>query len=263
MKKIFYRSLLLLLPFGAFISCGHNENQEGKNNEIEFFSYNFNVLAQLADSLQVPVEGGEYCQVKGQGVLPAHIGDYDVTMLRDSLCNLGQVILLEKDMAQPILEPGVTIVDAVDTDTSACSVSVNELSVDLLTPQIIVWKDYYYNFLCGAAHGMYSTTYVNFSLELKKILELNDIFSEGYENELTNMVRTKLLEEKVPLLVPIDEVKLPSDFRLTTHSIEFVFSLYEIAPYSEGEIKIELNCTEIEDGFKPDMEKIIFGKTFN
>ena len=50
------------------------------------------------------------------------------------------------------------------------------------------------------------------------------------------------LAERDDLLVELSEVKLPANFRVTDEGVDFIFGLYEVAPYSSGEIEVELNA---------------------
>lgn len=261
MKKtaIFLTFTLFLL---IMASCSENTKKDKDAQNIEFSTYSYQALAQLPDSLAVDVEGGAFCHLKGQGVLPEKIGDNDIFSLRDSLINLANIIMVEKGYVQPVIENDMTLCQENPNDSSACGLSVNELSIDMVTPQLIVWKDYNYNYICGAAHGMFSTTYVNYSIIDNKIFKLSDLFRPDYEGDLKELIRQKLSAENVTLLVPLDEVGIPDDFRITTHTLEFIYSLYEIAPYSEGEVTVEIDRYELESLFKENIESLLFGESF-
>ena len=245
----------ILLP--AMMAC--SGNKERNNADVEFDFYRYDVIAEYADSVASPLEGGDYCKVTGRGVLPRVIGNNDISMLRDSLCRLGEVILLGSKDAQPLLNSELSIT-SLDTDSvNACSEQGNELSVDLITPRLIVWKDFSYSYPCGAAHGMYNTSYVNYSIVNGEILSLNDIFKKGSSPALADIIRNKLEGENINLLKPLNEIEVPADFRISTHSIEFIYSLYEIAPYSEGEIKVEIERYELDGLFADGIEDLLFG----
>ena len=260
MKKIY--NLLLIPAFAGMISCSGGGNREN-DRVMEFRPYQFDAIAQIIDMDTVRTDGGDYCRVSGQGVLPVRCGNLDISLLQDSLTRLAEVIVVDKNLVQPALDNELELTQKDPESTEACSVMVNELSVDLVTPQLAVWKDYSYFYPCGAAHGMYSTTYVNFSIDMGKILSLSDIFKPGYVEELEKVLREKVTEMNVPLLVDINEVTVPSDFRITTHSVDFIYSLYEIAPYSEGEIMVSLPRYEIDSLFAEGAEEKLFGPSFD
>lgn len=244
----------------GFIFTACTNGRENNEELVEFEFYSYNCIGEYPDSLTVPLEGGQYCSISGNGVLPTKIGSLDVAFLRDSLTRLGEVIILDKQNAQPLLSDDLTLTELNPDSVNACGVKFNELAVDLVTPLLVVWKDYEYNILCGAAHGTYATSFVNFSIKEGKILTENDIFKDGTKTEITDIVRNKLETKNIDLLVPVNEIELPSNFRLTTHSIEFVYPLYEIAPYSQGEVKVEIDRYELVGLFKEGVEELIFGE---
>lgn len=98
-----------------------------------------------------------------------------------------------------------------------------------------------------AAHGVYGTSYLNYSIDNNRILKLQDIFKPGYEKELGMLLTEKVKEKDVDLFDPDASVGVPDDFEISTNGINFIWSIYSIAPYSEGEIKVEVNSYEVAD----------------
>ena len=128
------------------VSCeGSEKNTSGGDGAVpvvELEGYHYDAIAQLPDSLAVPVEGGEYMRMKGQGMLPVKINGRDVAQLRDSLEKIASVTVLSRTASEPRIGNGYKIA-AISADTvSACGFYGNQLSVSLCTPQLIVWKDY-------------------------------------------------------------------------------------------------------------------------
>lgn len=240
--------------------CSCTMKQNTDNESLKFKAFSFDFIAEVNDSLAMDTEGGRYCRVTSNGVLPQNLAGNDLSILCDSLMSMAEIKILEGKITPVFneMKPTDLNIDSI----SACGSQVNELMVDLVTPWLIVWKNYNYTYLCGAAHGMYSTTFVNYSILENKILALSDIFKPGYEAELTGLIRDKLKSDGADLIVPIDEVQIPSDFRLTTHSIEFLYPLYEIAPYSAGEITVELDRYELGDLFREGAESLLYGNAF-
>lgn len=261
MKKIIFPLALLAAVPLMFSSC-NNQSDGGDDNQnpvVEFEGFHYKVVALAPDSLSGDGPNGNLCEISGQGILPKKIGSQDITFLRDSLCRLAEIDYVDRKLVNPVLEEGLQLTEKNPAETESCGVKVNELSVDLVTPQLVVWKDYYYFYPCGAAHGGYNTTYVNYSILKGEILKLEDIFKPGYQSELLPLIRRGIEEQNLSLLVDLEEIDIPSDFRITTHTIEFIYSLYEIAPYSEGEIRVELPRYEIDDLFAPGAEELLFG----
>lgn len=256
--------LLLSLMFLSlmFQGCSNKEKEKDETGMFLFHEFNYDVVAQYPDSLVSPEEGGNYCRVAGQGLIPEKIGNLNLSVLRDSLINLAEIIVADPWMIEPALDSGMTLTKMDPNDSTICSFRRNNLSIDLITPQIIVWKDNWSFYQCGAAHGMYGTNYINFSIELNKILALQDIVRPDALKELRALIQEKLESQQVDLLVPLDEIEIPSDFRITTDGLEFIYSLYEIAPYSSGEIKVNIERYELADLLQPESPELIYGDNY-
>lgn len=216
---------------------------------LEFEGYRYDAVAEVADSDALDVEGGKYWRFSGKGMLPVKIGSKDISQLRDSLERLGGVLVIDKSHSDPRIENDLTLTDLKPEEAKACNVTSNLLTVVLCSPEVVVWKNFSYSYLCQAAHGMYNTTFVNYSVDDGKMLDVKDLMKPGYEDELRGMIRKKIKEMGVALLVPLDEVEIPKDFEMTSQGIRFVYGLYEIAPYVEGEITVEFDGYELENIF--------------
>lgn len=245
------------------VSCeGSEKNTSGGDGAVpvvELEGYHYDAIAQLPDSLAVPVEGGEYMRMKGQGMLPVKINGRDVAQLRDSLEKIASVIVLSRTASEPRIGNGYKIAAISADSVSACGFYGNQLSVSLCTPQLIVWKDYSSGYICHAAHGTYSTSFINYSIEKGKILQLGDIMATGYEKELLSLIRKKIADAKVDLTVDIDEVGMPSEFEVTSNGLNFLYGIYEIAPYSEGEVSVDFQSYELVDLFAPGAMELLYG----
>lgn len=246
-----------------FAACGGDHKIVEENDNVtpvvELVGYKYDAIASLPDSLVVPVEGGRYARVSGQGMLPRKIGKRDISELRDSLERLGAVLIIDNDNTEPRLNSGMALVEIEPDDSVAGTAVYNQLSIALMTPQVVVWKNYSYSYLCRAAHGTYNTTYVNYCISQGKILSLSDVFKPGYERELTNMLRSKLKDRDYDLITPIGEIGIPTDFEITENGINFIYGLYEIAPYSSGEITVEFDSYELDDLFIADVRQLLYG----
>jgi len=116
------------------------------------------------------------------------------------------------------------------------------------------------NIYMGGAHGMYSTYYYNFNLETGKVIVEDDLFLEGYENPLTELIKQKILEYIqffVPEITSLDEsdyfentIKPNGNFYINEESINYLFNPYEIAPFSYGQTEISLPITELTNLLK-------------
>lgn len=270
LKKLFGFGTLGILFYLS--SCGGTGDRKVVDSDlpmcvVEFEEYRYDAVAAVPDSDVLDMEGGKYWRLTGSGMLPVRIGGKDVGVLRDSLERLGCVMLDDSAHSSPRLDVapfrdmGLTVTALDPKNTKACSTTCNQLSVALCTSEVVVWKDYAYSYLCLAAHGMYNTSFVNYSISDGKILSISDLMKPGYEAELTRLIRQKIEEENVSLLVPIEEVGIPKDFEMTTQGVRFMYGLYEIAPYVEGEISVNFDAYELEDLFAPGVFSRYFSLT--
>ncbi len=59
--------------------------------------------------------------------------------------------------------------------------------------------------------------------------------------------------------VPVDQIGIPAQFGLTSKGIIFSYDPYQIAPYSEGTIQVELSAGELSDILSPHGLYILLG----
>lgn len=133
-----------------------------------------------------------------------------------------------------------------------CSIEAHPLNVN---SGILVYKLENSSYT-GGAHGMYSTTYLNFRPETGQVIRLKNLFKPGSEKQLNRLLLEKLmkdtnsgslkeLQDKAYLQ---DTDMYPSEnFCLTNDSITFVYNVYEIAPYSSGITEITLPLSNLND----------------
>lgn len=252
-KKI---SIFCGVALAAVVLGGCKEKYDSTDIQLE--NYKYDVVAEVAE----PDTAGRsaaaaFWRCIGVGVLPRKIGGHDVEALRDTLCRLARVDQSKSNPA-PLLPEGYKDKTVASDKQEACSLVSNTLSIALVTPKVMVWQNYQYAYPCEAAHGTYSNTFVSYSLEDGKIVALDDLFQSGYAPKLTAMVREQLAGRD-DLLVELDEIELPETFRLTSDGLSFVYGLFSIAPYSSGEITVDLNSNALSDIMKPGAQEKYFG----
>ena len=124
-----------------------------------------------------------------------------------------------------------------------------EIKVVLNSNRILSLQLHEANFT-GGAHPNSFTRYFNFDLKTAKLLALEDIFVEGYQQELLQTAeRYFRMEREIPAKKSMGETDyefpggrflLPRNFALRRGGIVFCFNPYDIAPYSMGTIEFEL-----------------------
>lgn len=104
----------------------------------------------------------------------------------------------------------------------------------------------------GGAHGLSTTNYFVFNLKNGKKITEKDIFVAGYEQKLSDLLKTRIIEQSkedentTPIISLeetdywVDAIKPNGNFYVTDESINYVFNPYEIAPYYMGQTEVIL-----------------------
>lgn len=251
-KKIFSVAMMgLLLVMGA---CGTKEKREKENSKDEtvvenlsFESYKFERMGEYEDSDTRASDGERYVRYVSEGVLPRDLGTGGAGMLRDSLMRMALLVSDDEGRPAPLMPDSMIRVYNIPDSILNCGFVYTSLSTTLLTPRVVVWEIDRETYAYHAAHGNRFTGYVNYNLTNGKIINLSDLMNPGYEDKLTAVLREKVKEENIQLLVKPEELEIPKAFAITSDGLLFSFNPYSIAPYSEGIIKIDVPIDDILD----------------
>lgn len=105
----------------------------------------------------------------------------------------------------------------------------------------------------GGAHGMYGVNYLVFDTTTGEVVKEADLFAEGYEQKLAEL----LWQHRFDGMEDLDEWEDPDElfyaeigpngnFEVTEEGLEYVYNPYEIAPYAAGLITIPVSWKELE-----------------
>lgn len=115
---------------------------------------------------------------------------------------------------------------------------------------IATFRYIYYTYT-GGAHGMHSTQYINIDANKKAIIELNDLISPKNQAELKTILwriyESDNLDEngKYNGMANKDEFRIPNNFYFKDSDIVFVYDLYELAGYAQGNVELTVGRYEI------------------
>ena len=256
-------SLGAAASFVAIIaSCGGNSDCNSAADSLSLESYAYDVISLTTDSVGFDLEGADRLRSQGEGILPVAKEGEPLMSLRDSLMKLAGVEFDQKGKAYPLPTEGFELSTEPADSTDACNYSINKLTITLVTPRVAVWSNETSFYPCGAAHPMSATTYVNYDRTNHRILSLSDLMKDGYQKALAQLLREKLQEMNIDLLVDIDSVEVPEIFNLTNDGISFTYGLYSIAPYSSGEVKVNLSAWELSDVLTNEGYNLIMDSSF-
>ena len=109
-----------------------------------------------------------------------------------------------------------------------------------------------YTYAAHAAHGMSHVEYVNFDLNAKKRLALQDVLVKGADAK----VLSALFDSNSIWLDNHDiergKLQLSDNFYYGGNGIVFVYPLYELASYAEGMPELKLPYYSVKGLFKPE-----------
>lgn len=215
-------------------------------------SYEYDGVAVLNPDTTYSSPAPEYVRASGRGVLPLAIGHNDVRALRDTLQKLACVTVTDDGVATASATTEYTPIPGDTVTSRAESFITTDLSMSMVTPAVAVWRNYTMAYTNGAAHGRYNTNFINYLIPENKILSLDDLLVPGKRGELAEMVRGKL-KEYDDLIVPVEKIALPDNFEITQEGIDFVYGIYEIAPYSSGEVNVDFSYYELAEVLRPEL----------
>ncbi|WP_345947565.1 DUF3298 domain-containing protein [Mucilaginibacter sp. PAMB04274] len=112
----------------------------------------------------------------------------------------------------------------------------------------------------GGAHGGTVIRYLNWDVKGKKKILMSDIFTPGYEAELTKTAEK--IFRKQENLTPGKSLKddyffkdgkfsLNQNFLITPIGIKFLYNQYEIKPYAAGQTSLEVPYSKIKTLLQP------------
>ena len=231
---------LLILTFA---SCSGDGNDSNRHLDFVSFSYNRNMTLRDYDSIPFDSDGNSYIEISGKGILPVASDNNNTGLLRDSLMRLAAVSMDDSGKYRPVTDQEMKDAEIPDS-IEPSSRLINNLQLVLLNPEVAVWESYSYSYYRGAAHGNYAYSYVNVDLKDHSMISLDNLMKPGYKEPLTQLLRNRLADRD-DLLEDIDDVGIPSRFRITADGLQFIYGIYEIAPYSSGEIRVDLSGYEM------------------
>ena len=129
-----------------------------------------------------------------------------------------------------------------------------ETKVEYYDKHLLTYRFYLEEFT-GGAHPVYFTNFLNIDLRTLKQIELNDLLIGEYDEELTEMLITQLMEDTgASTKEELEELGygttadiIPTEnFKLTPGGISFLYNIYEIAPYVIGPVEIDLSFRQLE-----------------
>jgi len=184
---------------------------------------------------------------KADLLMPTAVFGHDVAALQDAILKQAfdtvgtdHNALIKDVFHSKVAELGYALADTVVADSGYDGLYNVDGSVEALTTNVLSYAVTVSYYTPRAAHGMYSTFYVNYDVENGKVFNINDIFTaEGLE-KLPDMLKTAA-KDLSGFIGPTQIEGIPQDgnFCISANGdIVFVYQPYEVASYAQGEISI-------------------------
>lgn len=115
----------------------------------------------------------------------------------------------------------------------------------------LIFKDYQYT---GGAHGLTIQSSHTFNLNTGEEYKIKDLMNSDadYVTFISDIVKEKIAERKLPLLAPFESIKQDEDFYLSNSGVVVYFQQYEYFPYAAGIQKFTTEFSQLKDMLKPE-----------
>ncbi|MCM1036160.1 MAG: RsiV family protein [Bacteroides sp.] len=222
-------------------------------------SYTYRLTGSAADFMR---DSDITCFDSAAVVMPEHIGGRDIKPLRDSILRLAfDTIASPADAMQAYFKreaakSGYTPA-AVPASASAEAAAEGLLLIDgsviSLTPG---WLTYCVTTAVsepGAAHGLTTKRYLNYSIIDGNLVTLSTLFTPAGLAALPELI-AKQAQRMRPVLGDTSIDALPADGNFLVASdgtIIFAYQPYEVASYAQGEIRVPFYPYQLSDLLTP------------
>ncbi len=191
------------------------------------------------DSYNNPNGSQYYSLYTWRIMMPVSICGNDITALRAALEELGGVKIEDGKCAPQELPEGTLSTNLPASNEYNYTSSV-DVTVCVASENLVVWRNVFYSYMLGAAHGMNGKRYLTYYVPENTIVTLDKMFVDGYADrvaaDLCSIVADT--DEYRDMVWDVNAVYVPKDFYVHDRAIVFVYQPYDIGPYALGVIEI-------------------------
>ena len=119
------------------------------------------------------------------------------------------------------------------------------------------WKNYLLQYYCfrGGAHGIQTVSYLVFDAKTGAQLHEADIFKEGFQEPITELLRASVLDEfsyepQLQELLDLEAVVPNGNFVADAEGIMWAYQPYEVGPHSLGVVSATLYWEDLKPFLK-------------
>lgn len=119
----------------------------------------------------------------------------------------------------------------------------------------------YYDEYYGGAHGIYSSHFLNIDINKQAIISLDNLVKPEYKKQLKELLwQTYLMNNtddagKYVGFADPEEFEIADNFYFTDTGVTFVYPVYALGAFAEGEIELEANWFEINQWLNPEYQR--------
>ena len=113
------------------------------------------------------------------------------------------------------------------------------------------------NVYLGGPHGTYSTRYLNFDVDKKTLLSLNDVFPRDNQKKLKDLLwenyKAKTTStENENTFVSKEKFHISTEFYFSPDGINFVYAPAVLTPFEKGETTLQLYWADVDKIITPE-----------
>lgn len=274
MKKQTVTQLIFLLTTSLFFfSCGNNMNKN--KGALEFDSIQVNETAHLFGDTAKPacnlVINLSFASQSSDARLKDSLNTYFISVcLGDKYTTMQPEEAVNEYTRKYISDYRSDLESLYQKESNDSSSDVGawysyykyiQSHVQFYAKDLLIYR-YRYEEYTGGAHGIYMTSFLNIDLRTLSPIRLDNLFAEGYEEALTDLLWNQLMAmHKVTSREELEEMGYAStgelapteNFYLSKEGITFYYNVYDIAPYVMGAIEISLPWEMLQHLLKEDL----------
>lgn len=203
-------------------------------------------------------------------LMPTSLLGHDTKALRDSIfsaafdtCGNATTEIIAASLRKAATESGYAIADTIMPDTlikqepSFLSrydgFSSTEGYLESVTPRYLVYAITNSTYMPRAAHGMYTTRYINYDLVSGRVITLRELFTAEGLAKLPDLITAKASQMEGTIgRTEISSLPSNGNFYLNNSGeIVFAYQPYEVASYAQGEVQIPIQAYMLSEILSP------------
>lgn len=193
-------------------------------------------------------------------LFPEQVYDHDINALKDSILvrtldsvSTDRYALVEAAFRGAAAEIGYPIADTVARFETSDGYFLAEGAVTTLSSSILSYAVKVSEMQPGAAHGFYTTSYINYDLVGARIFTLDQIIDPAHTADVLKIIRRTARQMRAYVgITSIDSYPSGGNFYVSlSNDILFAYQPYEIASYAQGEIEIPVAAYDLADYLTP------------